>query len=219
MWSRDGTVREYVVNANEPPRWHCGSLDNSNAQCFRLTAFGSLRPEIPICVIYILPQNLRYLHTPVFSERFCRKESCLPRKTDSKNPADWLLIAKSDMEMVSLAVEKEISYSGARSKAGGNSGEDSQSRTDSHRLAAEKDARSEPAVRWFGGAQFRSHPRGRTFVRRVGSSLFHRPLSRFRSRRSRLAQTVRASRPGGCAARHREGACADDLITDLHEYR
>jgi HEPN domain-containing protein len=40
----------------------------------------------------------------------------LPRKTDSKNPADWLLIAGSDLELVRLAVEKEISFAAARSK-------------------------------------------------------------------------------------------------------
>jgi len=40
----------------------------------------------------------------------------LPRKTNSKNPADWLAIAASDMDMVRMAAEQEISYSGARSK-------------------------------------------------------------------------------------------------------
>jgi hypothetical protein len=40
----------------------------------------------------------------------------LPRKTDSHNPADWLLIAASDLEMVRLAAENEISFGGARSK-------------------------------------------------------------------------------------------------------
>lgn len=40
----------------------------------------------------------------------------MPRKTNSKNPADWLQIAASDMDMVRMAAEQEISYSGARSK-------------------------------------------------------------------------------------------------------
>ncbi|MBI3417412.1 MAG: HEPN domain-containing protein [Verrucomicrobia bacterium] len=40
----------------------------------------------------------------------------MPRKTNSKNPADWLRIAASDMDMVRMAAEQEISYSGARSK-------------------------------------------------------------------------------------------------------
>ena len=40
----------------------------------------------------------------------------MPRKTSSKNPADWLGIAESDMDMVRMAVENEISYAGARSK-------------------------------------------------------------------------------------------------------
>lgn len=40
----------------------------------------------------------------------------MPRKTDSKNPGDWLQIAASDMDMVRMAAENEISFSGARSK-------------------------------------------------------------------------------------------------------
>jgi hypothetical protein len=40
----------------------------------------------------------------------------LPRKTNSKNPADWLRIAAADMDMVRMAAEQEISYPGARSK-------------------------------------------------------------------------------------------------------
>ena len=40
----------------------------------------------------------------------------MPRKTDSKNPADGLLIAASDMDMVRMAADNEISYSAAHSK-------------------------------------------------------------------------------------------------------
>ena len=40
----------------------------------------------------------------------------MPRKTDSKNPADWLFIAGSDMELIRLAVENEIGFAAARSK-------------------------------------------------------------------------------------------------------
>ena len=40
----------------------------------------------------------------------------MPRKTDSHNPADWLGIAASDMEMVRMAAENEISHPAARSK-------------------------------------------------------------------------------------------------------
>ena len=40
----------------------------------------------------------------------------MPRKTDSHNPADWLEIAASDMDLVRLAAEKEISHAAARSK-------------------------------------------------------------------------------------------------------
>ena len=40
----------------------------------------------------------------------------MPRKTDSKNSADWLLIASSDMDVIRLAAEREISFAAARSK-------------------------------------------------------------------------------------------------------
>ncbi len=40
----------------------------------------------------------------------------MPRKTNSKNPADWLWIAESDLEMVLLAATHEISFTAARSK-------------------------------------------------------------------------------------------------------
>ena len=40
----------------------------------------------------------------------------MPRKTDSHNPADWLLIASSDMELVRLGAEKELGFAAARSK-------------------------------------------------------------------------------------------------------
>lgn len=35
----------------------------------------------------------------------------MPRKTDSNNPADWIFIAASDLEGVSLLIERELSYS------------------------------------------------------------------------------------------------------------
>jgi HEPN domain-containing protein len=40
----------------------------------------------------------------------------LPRKTDSNNPADWLWIAASDLELIRLAVEKEVGFSAAHGK-------------------------------------------------------------------------------------------------------
>ena len=40
----------------------------------------------------------------------------MPRKTDSHNPADWLLIAESDLELIQLAVENEVGFAAARSK-------------------------------------------------------------------------------------------------------
>ena len=40
----------------------------------------------------------------------------MPRKTDSRNPTDWLTIAASEFEMVRLAAQNEVSFCGARSK-------------------------------------------------------------------------------------------------------
>ena len=40
----------------------------------------------------------------------------MPRKTDSANPADWIFIADSDLEMIALAVREEAAYPGCRSK-------------------------------------------------------------------------------------------------------
>ena len=40
----------------------------------------------------------------------------MPRKTDSKNPADWLHIVDSDMEVLRMAVREELGHSLCRSK-------------------------------------------------------------------------------------------------------
>ncbi len=40
----------------------------------------------------------------------------MPRKTDSKNPADWLRIAESDMELLRVGVSSELSHARCRSK-------------------------------------------------------------------------------------------------------
>jgi len=40
----------------------------------------------------------------------------LPRKTDSLNPADWILIAESDMELVRAGAEQELGFAATRSK-------------------------------------------------------------------------------------------------------
>lgn len=40
----------------------------------------------------------------------------MPRKTDAKNPADWLWIAESDLGMVRLCAQQEVSFQGCRSK-------------------------------------------------------------------------------------------------------
>jgi HEPN domain-containing protein len=40
----------------------------------------------------------------------------LPRKTDSNNPADWLFIARSDLEGLRELAEKELAYSMCQGK-------------------------------------------------------------------------------------------------------
>lgn len=40
----------------------------------------------------------------------------MPRKTDSKNPSDWLWIAEADLSVVRLAVEREVGFVTCRSK-------------------------------------------------------------------------------------------------------
>lgn len=40
----------------------------------------------------------------------------MPRRTDSNNPADWLLIVSSDLEMIRLCCEHETAYAACRSK-------------------------------------------------------------------------------------------------------
>ena len=40
----------------------------------------------------------------------------MPRKTDSNNPADWLLIAESDLEGLRELAQQELAYSMCRSK-------------------------------------------------------------------------------------------------------
>ena len=40
----------------------------------------------------------------------------MPRRTDSRNPADWLWIAETDLSVVRLAVDREIGFITCRSK-------------------------------------------------------------------------------------------------------
>ena len=40
----------------------------------------------------------------------------MPRKTDSNNPADWLFLARSDMEAISALADQELAYPMCRSK-------------------------------------------------------------------------------------------------------
>jgi HEPN domain-containing protein len=40
----------------------------------------------------------------------------LPRRTDASNPADWLWMASSDLEMVRLAVAQQVGFTACRSK-------------------------------------------------------------------------------------------------------
>lgn len=52
--------REYVNNADELPRRHCGWFRLNKRSKFSVYNLRNLRPEIPICVIYILPNIRRY---------------------------------------------------------------------------------------------------------------------------------------------------------------
>ena len=40
----------------------------------------------------------------------------MPRKTDSNNPSDWILMCESDLEVLRMAVKQELGYSLCRSK-------------------------------------------------------------------------------------------------------
>lgn len=40
----------------------------------------------------------------------------MPRKTDSNSPGDWLFFVESDLELVRVGVERELSYTLCRSK-------------------------------------------------------------------------------------------------------
>ena len=40
----------------------------------------------------------------------------MPRKTDSHNPADWLFIVESDLDMIRASVERDLAYFSCRSK-------------------------------------------------------------------------------------------------------
>jgi len=40
----------------------------------------------------------------------------LPRKTDANNPADWIWLAKADLEMIRLAAAQQVGFTACRSK-------------------------------------------------------------------------------------------------------
>jgi HEPN domain-containing protein len=40
----------------------------------------------------------------------------LPRKTDSNNPADWLILAESELQALQVLAERELGYDMCRSK-------------------------------------------------------------------------------------------------------
>ena len=40
----------------------------------------------------------------------------MPRKIDSRNPADWLAIVESDLQGLRILAQQELSYSMCRSK-------------------------------------------------------------------------------------------------------
>ena len=40
----------------------------------------------------------------------------MPRKTDASNPADWLWLARSDLDVVRLASSQQVGFTACRSK-------------------------------------------------------------------------------------------------------
>ena len=40
----------------------------------------------------------------------------MPRKTDASNPADWLWMARADLDLIRLASAQQISFIACRSK-------------------------------------------------------------------------------------------------------
>ena len=40
----------------------------------------------------------------------------MPRKTDAKNPADWIWLAQADLAMIRLAAKQEVGFTACRSK-------------------------------------------------------------------------------------------------------
>ncbi len=72
----------------------------ATAQRFCRAIWG-IRGKPAFTLIPITPDRLEEKKPSAisFSGPCSRKECCLPRKTDSNNPADWLWIAGSEMEM------------------------------------------------------------------------------------------------------------------------
>jgi len=81
-------------------------------------AIRGIRPKPSFTLVPIAPQRLEEKKAidDHFLPRSCRKESSLPRKTDSNNPSDWISIAESDLEGVRALARQEISYSMSHSK-------------------------------------------------------------------------------------------------------
>jgi len=75
-------------------------------------------PRPALTLIPITPHRLaeKRERKDFFSARFYRKGFCLPRKTDSNNPADWLLIAESDLQGLQSLAQQELAFSMCRSK-------------------------------------------------------------------------------------------------------
>ena len=40
----------------------------------------------------------------------------MPRKTDANNPADWVWMARADLEMVRVAAAQQVGFTACRSK-------------------------------------------------------------------------------------------------------
>ncbi len=149
-------------------------------------AIWDIRGKPSLTLVPITPRRLdeKIAIGDFFLERFLRKECCLPRKTDSKNPGG-------------LAVDGTKRHGDDRAGAGagnqlhrlprqdgGNCVESRQGGTDPAWLAVGEDPRSQSAWRCAGGIWFTARNQGDSSLPRFRRCVFHRSLSRVRPGRS-----------------------------------
>jgi hypothetical protein len=82
-------------------------------------AICDLWPRPAFTRVPITPQRLaeKRARNDHFSTPCLRRESCLPRKTDSNNPADWIALAESELEGVRHLAQHQLSVAAILSVA------------------------------------------------------------------------------------------------------